>query len=81
MKLKGKPVTLTSKILAIFIAIGGLILKIVTKNPIPMGDVIMVAAFVGLICCPIDMSLFVETFFSALGNYRMRRNEGDITNG
>lgn len=70
MRLKGKQLSLFSKLLAVLIVVGALFLKIITENPIPMDDVIKASLFVALVFSPVDVSLWVETFFQAFGGRR-----------
>lgn len=70
MKLKGKQLSLFSKMLAVFITCTALFMEIITGVTIPMNDVIKVSLFVALVFSPVDISLWVETFFQSFATGR-----------
>jgi hypothetical protein len=61
MTMKGKPITLGAKILAIATVYGGLSLKATIAPDLPFDDVLKAAAFAVIICAPVDLSLVIET--------------------
>lgn len=70
MALKGKQLSLISKLLAllfVFVCFG---LKVFAKIEIPINDTIKVALFAALIFAPVDISLWMETFFTAFTGLR-----------
>lgn len=65
MQLKGKPLTLTAKILAVLIVIAALALKSLGwMQTITMAEVIQAAGFVVVVFAPIDVSLWFDTIFN-----------------
>ena len=63
MELKGKPLSLGSKLLAIFIAIGGLVIKATLSPEFDIDAVLKTALFVALVFSPVDMSMLVSNVF------------------
>jgi predicted phage tail protein len=68
MELKGKPLSLGSKILGAIIAVGALVLKATISPMLDIDAAIKVAAFVVLIFAPIDLSMVMGNIFGPLGN-------------
>lgn len=60
MRLKGKPISLTAKIVSIALVLLGLIAKMSFAPLIPFDDVLKAAGFMVLVCSPIDASLVIE---------------------
>lgn len=81
MKLKGKQLSLSSKMLAVFIACTALFMEIITGVTIPMNDVIKVSLFVALVFSPVDISLWVETFFQSFSSGRKKAPPSDEDKG
>lgn len=69
MELKGKPLSLGSKILGALIAVGGLAAKIWIDHDLDIDAVIKVAGIVVLFFSPIDLSLIAENVFGAKVRY------------
>jgi hypothetical protein len=67
MTLKGKPLSLLSKLLAVFFVLLCFCVNIFTSCKIPMDDVIKVALFMALVFSPVDVSLWMETFAGIRG--------------
>jgi hypothetical protein len=63
MNLKGKQLSLLSKILALVFVLICFTITIVTHIPIQINDVIKVALFIALIFTPIDVSFWLEKIF------------------
>ncbi len=63
MELKGKPLTLSMKIIAAVLVIIGLCLKIFIWPDIDIDAVIKVATFIVIIFAPIDLSLLATNIF------------------
>jgi hypothetical protein len=68
MELKGKPLSLGSKILGALIAVGALVLKATVSPMLDIDAAIKVAAFVVLVFAPIDLSMVMGNIFGPLGN-------------
>ena len=62
MTLKGKPLSLLSKLLALVFVLFCFCVNIFTDFKIPMNDVIKVAIFMALVFSPVDVSLWMEAF-------------------
>jgi hypothetical protein len=67
MILKGKPLSLLSKLLAVFFVLLCFCVNVFTSFNIPMDDVIKVALFMALVFSPVDISLWMETFAGIRG--------------
>jgi hypothetical protein len=67
MELKGKPLSLGAKILAVVIAIGALALKATISPQLDIDAALKTAAFVALIFAPIDVSLVISNILGPLG--------------
>lgn len=65
MELKGKTLSLLSKILAVVFVLVCFFVSVVTRIPIPIDDTIKVAVFVALVFSPVDVSLWIQNFFGA----------------
>jgi hypothetical protein len=63
MELKGKPLSLGAKMLAIIIAIGGLILKATVSPQLDIDAVLKVAIFIVAIFGTIDISMIASNIF------------------
>jgi hypothetical protein len=63
MELKGKPLSLGSKIVGASIAIAGLVLKALAAPDLDIDAVLKVAAFVPLLFSTVDISLIMEAIF------------------
>jgi predicted phage tail protein len=68
MELKGKPLSLGSKILGTIIAVGALVLKATISPMLDIDAAIKVAAFVVIIFAPVDLSMVMGNIFGPLGN-------------
>jgi predicted phage tail protein len=68
MELKGKPLSLGSKIGGAIIAVGALVLKATISPALDIDAAIKVAAFVVLIFAPIDLSMVFKNIFEPLGS-------------
>lgn len=60
MELKGKPLSLGTKILAAAIAVGSLVLKITVAPNLDIDAALKVAAFITLVFGSVDLSLIVS---------------------
>lgn len=60
--IKGKPLSLLSKLLALVFVLFCFCVNIFTSFKIPMNDVIKVAIFMALVFSPVDVSLWMEAF-------------------
>jgi hypothetical protein len=63
MELKGKPLSLASKILAVTIAICGLLFKVTISPELDIDAVLKVAVFVVAIFGTIDLSMIIGNLF------------------
>ena len=63
MELKGKPLSLGSKILAILIALVGLALKATIVPNFDIDAVLKTSLFVALVFSPVDMSMMISNIF------------------
>lgn len=68
MNFKGKQLSLLSKLMAVFIVVACLLVEILSGRILPMNDVIKVALFTALVFSPVDISLWIETFFESFRN-------------
>jgi predicted phage tail protein len=68
MELKGKPLSLGSKIIGAIIAVGALVLKATISPFLDIDAAIKVAAFVVIIFAPVDLSMVMGNIFGPLGN-------------
>lgn len=69
MKLKGKPLSLGSKMLGALIALAGLAAKVWARPELDIDAVLKVAAFVPLLFATVDVSLIAEAVFGRGSNY------------
>ncbi len=60
MELKGKPLSLASKLIAMIIAIGGLILKAACMPDFDIDAALKTALFVAVVFSPVDASMVVS---------------------
>ncbi|MDR2897485.1 MAG: hypothetical protein LBU99_01630 [Spirochaetaceae bacterium] len=67
MELKGKPLSLASKILAAVIAIGALVLKATVSADLDIDAALKVSTFVALVFSPVDLSMVVSNIFGTRG--------------
>ncbi len=70
IEVKGKPLSLTSKMIAVAMVCGAVCAEVVTGRPVPINDVIKAAIFIMLVFAPVDISLWVETFLAAFSDYK-----------
>jgi hypothetical protein len=63
MELKGKPLSLGSKILAVIIAICGLVLKATIIPDFDIDASLKTALFVALVFSPVDASMVISNVF------------------
>lgn len=78
MALKGKQLSLISKLLALLFVFACFGLKVFAKIEIPINDAIKVALFAALIFAPVDISLWIETFFTAFTGMRTGFVKGSL---
>ncbi len=83
VRLKGKPLSLGAKILAVIIVLGGLALKGLALIDIKVDDLIKVGGFVVIIFGTVDVSLIMEAIFGpgGLGARSQRSRRGDYPFG
>lgn len=69
MELKGKPLSLGVKILAVIVAIGGLIFKglVPSASSLSIDDILKVAGFIVLIFGTVDASMIIGNIRGARG--------------
>jgi hypothetical protein len=79
MELKGKPLTLGTKILAVVIVLVGLVMKATVAPDLNIDDVIKSAAFAVLVFSPIDVSLWLENIFQKRSSRRF--DQYDVPGG
>ncbi len=60
MDLKGKQLSLMSKIAAVVIVLSGLVIKTFTKFSVDMDDFLKVAGFVAAAFSPVDVSMWIK---------------------
>ncbi|MDE5899334.1 MAG: hypothetical protein K2H09_08755 [Treponemataceae bacterium] len=65
MELKGKTLSLLSKVLALVFVIVCFVVSVVARIPIPIDDTIKVAVFVALVFSPVDVSMWIQNFFGS----------------
>jgi hypothetical protein len=70
MELKGKPLSLGSKILGTVIAVGALVLKATISPMLDIDAAIKTAAFVVIVFAPVDVSMVMGNIFGPLGAFR-----------
>jgi predicted phage tail protein len=76
MELKGKPLSLGSKILGTIIAVGALVLKATISPMLDIDAAIKVAAFVVLVFAPVDVSMVMGNIIGPLANRNRAPDEG-----
>jgi hypothetical protein len=70
MELKGKPLSLGSKILGVFIAVAALGMKATVSPDLDIDAAIKVAAFVVIVFAPVDLSMVMGNIFTPLASAR-----------
>lgn len=70
LRLKGKPLSLSSKLVAVLLVFTAILAEIITGKTLPINDVIKAAIFIMLVFAPVDISLWMETFLSAFARYK-----------
>lgn len=68
IQLKGKPLSLSAKILAVFIVVGALILKATHYPDLDIDAAIKVGGFVVIVFGTVDVSLIMESIFGSGGS-------------
>lgn len=68
MELKGKQITLGSKLLGIATVYAGLVLKATIAPELPFNDVISAAVFAVVVCAPVDASLIIGAIGSSINS-------------
>jgi hypothetical protein len=77
MILKGKQLSLGSKILAVLFLFLCFAISIFTEIKISIDDAIKIALFMALVFSPVDISLWMETFSTILGQIKISSREAN----
>jgi len=67
MELKGKPLTLASKVVAALVAFSGLLAKVFVDPELEIDAFIKVGAFIAGLFVTVDVSLWLENIFVKRG--------------
>lgn len=73
MELKGKQLSLGSKLAAVVFVLLCFMVTLVTGIEIPVNDTIKIGLFMALIFAPVDISLWFETLSACFGIARRRK--------
>ena len=69
-ELKGKPLSLGSKILGCIIAVGALVMKAAVSPALDIDAAIKVSAFVVIVFAPVDLSMIFGNIFGTRSHYQ-----------